>query len=88
MNANPNERRFADTHNLFYDYAGKNLFGSISFGRAQNTGHFGDSLISDPLFFDAENRDFTLNLNSPALALGFKPTDYSQVGSCRRIGGG
>jgi len=85
MNANPNERRFADTHNLFYDYAGKNLFGSSDLSRAQRSGHFNDSLISDPLFFDAENRDFTLNLNSPALALGFKPTDYSQVGSLRLL---
>ncbi len=38
------------------------------------------SVIADPLFTDYAARDFTLLPDSPALALGFKPIDMSDVG--------
>lgn len=39
-----------------------------------------NSIVADPLFVDAENDDFTLKPESPALKLGFKPIDVSQIG--------
>ncbi len=38
------------------------------------------SRVADPKFVDAENRDFTLQPDSPALALGFRPIDMTGVG--------
>ena len=35
---------------------------------------------ADPKFRDAANYDFTLEADSPAIALGFKPIDISDVG--------
>ena len=39
-----------------------------------------NSLIADPLFIDPANDDYTLNPESPAFDLGFKPIDTSQIG--------
>lgn len=38
------------------------------------------SVIADPLFEDIENFNFNLKENSPALSMGFKPIDMSDVG--------
>ncbi len=38
------------------------------------------SQIADPRFMDAANRDFRLEPDSPAIALGFRPIDLSGVG--------
>jgi hypothetical protein len=38
------------------------------------------SIVADPLFVAPEKDDFRLKENSPALALGFKPFDYSKAG--------
>ncbi|MBI1390334.1 MAG: DUF5123 domain-containing protein [bacterium] len=42
------------------------------------------SVIADPLFADPENGDFTLAPESPALKLGFKPIDMSEIGPRKR----
>ncbi len=43
-------------------------------------GHDVNSVIANPGFENAEAGDFRLKADSPALALGFKPIDYSQAG--------
>jgi hypothetical protein len=43
-------------------------------------GHDLNSLIGDPGFADAANGDFSLAADSPALRLGFRPIDLSDVG--------
>ena len=46
----------------------------LSEGNDQN------SLIADPGFADPENGDFSLNENSPAYQIGFKPFPLGQAG--------
>ncbi len=55
----------------------------LTFADMQKHGLETDSVIADPLFRDAASYDFTLAENSPALALGFKPIDTSDVGAKR-----
>ena len=43
-------------------------------------GYEKNSIIADPLFKDRENHDYTLLPESPALKLGFKQIDLSNVG--------
>ncbi|HEY3323130.1 MAG TPA: right-handed parallel beta-helix repeat-containing protein [Planctomycetota bacterium] len=46
----------------------------------QKAGHETGSIVADPLFENAEKRDFRLKADSPALKLGFKPFDYTKAG--------
>jgi hypothetical protein len=43
-------------------------------------GHDTNSVVADPKFRDPQRYDFTLAPDSPALTLGFKPIDLSNVG--------
>ncbi len=52
----------------------------MTFKEWQKKGHDTDSIIADPMFVDAENFDFRLKPDSPALKIGFKPFDYSKAG--------
>jgi hypothetical protein len=52
----------------------------LSFEQWREMGRDKNSIIADPLFADPEKFDFTLNPNSPALKLGFKPFDYGKAG--------
>jgi hypothetical protein len=71
-------------NNLFYDYKGKSpkfaWTGQNSLTVWQTSGLDAHSVVADPGFVDAENGDFQLQPNSPALALGFVPIDMSDVG--------
>ena len=46
----------------------------------QEQGHDSGSVIEDPLFVDAEGRDFRLKAGSPALAMGMHSLDVSGGG--------
>lgn len=81
---------FIDESNLYWDYTnGGNVYSgdSMSFFERKSMvimtarGYYNNAVFADPLFKDAENRDFTLALNSPALETGFRPWDYSKAGT-------
>jgi hypothetical protein len=58
-------------------------FGDLSFEEWQKRGQDLHSVIADPLFVDLQKGDFSLKPQSPALKIGFKAIDLSEVG--RRV---
>ena len=79
------ENWFIDDSNLYWDYKhGGNVYSgdSTKLGERhtlvimKTRGYYNNALFKDPLFKDAQNRDFTLAENSPALANGFVPFSY------------
>ena len=65
--------------------AGEALFSGagqagVTFADWQAKGHDTGTVIADPLFVDVAGRDLRLRPESPALKMGFKQTDVSQVG--------
>ena len=78
---------FKDDNNLYWDYNtfGKTVYsgGSTKIFDSENIlamygrGYYNNAVLADPLFKDAENRDFTLADNSPAIEAGFEPWEYN-----------
>jgi hypothetical protein len=67
--------------NCYWNTSGKEIKpAGLTMKQWQDRGHDTDTIIADPLFVDAENYDFHLKPNSPALKIGFKPFDYSKAG--------
>jgi len=68
--------------NCYWDATGKEItfVGKTLADWQKEKGHDANSIIADPLFVDANNLDFRLKPDSPALKIGFKPFDYSQAG--------
>ena len=67
--------------NCWFNSAGTPIeFLGKSLTEWQKAGHEEGSIIADPLFVDAARGDFRLKPGSPALALGFKPFDWSKAG--------
>jgi len=67
--------------NCYWNASDKKVeFAGMTLEEWQERGHDTDSIIADPMFVDAENFDFRLKPNSPALKTGFKPFDYSKAG--------
>ena len=57
-----------------------NLFAGVSFQQWREHGMDLHGVVADPMFVDAKNYDFRLKPDSPALAMGFKPIDASEIG--------
>jgi parallel beta-helix repeat protein len=55
-------------------------FAGVTFEEWKKRGHDQDSVIADPQFVAPEKDDFRLKESSPALKLGFKPIDLTNVG--------
>jgi hypothetical protein len=68
--------------NLYWHTGGADRlrFYRRSFSEWQSLGLDRHSLVADPQFVDAGNRDFRLKPGSPALGLGFQPFDVRGVG--------
>ncbi len=82
---------FKDNENLYWDYCRKaNIFSSgmekyyvsevILYPLMKIEGYYNNCVVKDPLFADIDKLDFTVCPNSPALAMGFVPWDYSAAG--------
>ena len=71
--------------NLFYDVSVQPRFiwnnDAATFAQMQQSGYDLHSLVADPHCHDISGLDFTLEADSPALALGFRLIDMSDVGS-------
>ena len=78
---------FKDDNNLYWDYntfgktvysgSSTNIFDSENILAMYGRGYYNNAILADPLFKDAENRDFTLAENSPAFDGGFEPWEYN-----------
>jgi hypothetical protein len=71
--------------NIYFDKRHANepervKFAGGTFEEWKRRGHDQNSVIADPQFVAAEKYDFRLRETSPALRLGFKPIDLSEVG--------
>ena len=78
----PCEVNFKFDHNIYWNAAGKPpVFpGNLELDQWREGGQDEHALIADPLFVDAENSDFRLKTNSPALRTGFQPFDITKAG--------
>ncbi len=78
---------FKDDSNLYWDYntfgktvhsgSSTNIFDSENILGMYGRGYYNNAVLADPLFKDAQNRDFTLAENSPAIEAGFEPWEYN-----------
>lgn len=87
------EGKFKDDGNLYWDIAnGKNIVSSsggdmklkhrIYKCGMEKIGYYNNAVFADPLFRDAENFDFTLADNSPAISeIGFETWNYNTAGT-------
>ncbi|HVY68512.1 MAG TPA: right-handed parallel beta-helix repeat-containing protein [Verrucomicrobiae bacterium] len=85
LGSNWKNEHFVIDHNLYFDTRPAATADSMKFGGAtweawRQRGHDTNSIIADPLFVAPEKHDFRLRPGSPALKMGFKPIDISNVG--------
>lgn len=67
--------------NVYWDASGRPVsFQGMNFEQWQRSGKDAGSVIADPLLADPKRGDFRLAADSPAIALGFRPFDYSLAG--------
>jgi len=72
---------YAFDYNVYFNAAGRPItFAGQSFAQWQGAGMDLHSVIADPRLADPAKNDVTLEPGSPALSLGFKQIDLSQVG--------
>jgi len=68
-------------HNLYWRTNGEPVtFSGLTLAEWRKLGKGEGSLVAEPLFVDAEKRDFRLKPGSPALKIGFKPFDFTKAG--------
>ena len=68
-------------NNIYWDARGTEVkFKDDTFDQWRAKGYDVQSIIADPLFENAQARDFRLKPESPAIAMGFKRIDVSQAG--------
>ena len=85
LGSNWKNEHYQMDYNVYFDArpdtsADTMKFAGASLADWRQRGHDGQSIIADPLFVDPKNCDFRLKPGSPALRLGFKPVDLSEVG--------
>ncbi len=76
---------FVDNNNLYWDYSKRSVYSGSSMKVADRKtivdmvvrGYYNNAVFADPVFKDAENRDFTLAKNSPAFDMGFEAWEYN-----------
>lgn len=67
--------------NLYWDLRKEPIdFAGGDFAAWQKQGYDRGSRVADPLFVDVKAGNYQLNPESPALAMGFKPFDYTKAG--------
>ena len=80
---------FSDYDNIFWDIrAGDKIkldvfdadLDVLNVAAAKKKGYLEKPTVADPLFVDADKRDFTVCSNSPCTKTGFIPWDYSTAG--------
>lgn len=67
-------------NNVYYNPDGKYSFRQVTLDRWLRMGLDAHTKLADPLFVDRENHDYRLKPESPALALGFREIDTSEIG--------
>jgi hypothetical protein len=73
--------KFDSRNNCYWNAAGAKVqFLDKSLEEWQKAGHEEGSVVADPLFENADKRDFRLKPLSPAIKLGFKPFNFSKAG--------
>lgn len=72
--------KFSTDRNLLWGHGKECSFNGNNLKMWRETGRDVNSVVADPKFVDADNRDFHLLSDSPALALGFNPFPYEQAG--------
>ncbi len=81
LGSNWGNGNFRLDNNCYWDTSGNGFtFAGKTLEEWQASGQDQHSIVADPLFENAEARDFRLKPESPALKLGFQPIDLSKVG--------
>ena len=77
-------------NNLWYDYRGKDaaVFGGLKWDEWVRAGKESGSRFADPKFRNPRAFDFTLEADSPAFQLGFRPFSLATAGAVKQKTGG
>ncbi|MDH7602221.1 MAG: right-handed parallel beta-helix repeat-containing protein [Armatimonadota bacterium] len=87
LGANWSDDNFKMDYNVYWNASGRPItFAGATFDEWKKRGHDVHSLIADPKFVDAEHFDFRVKPDSPAVTLGFRNIDVSQVGPRKPVG--